>query len=208
VNECVVLAKAVRGGQVKLAAFVVYDPAHHVTVSELRRYLKKALPEHLVPSAFVGLDALPRDGDGAVDRGALPDPFGGEDEYVAPRTEMERVLAETWCEVLGLDKVSVHDNFFDVGGHSLLAVRVVTKLDKKVGVRLNQAVMVLQTLEQIAAECERRAGTGPAAPAAASSTAPAAASSGADGDAGTPPVAAPEGGIARKLFGSFLKSSK
>lgn len=209
VNECVVLAKVMRNGQVKLAAFVVYDPAQHVTVSELRRYLKKALPEHLVPAAFVGLDALPRGGDGAVDRAALPDPFGGEDQFVGPRTEMERVIAETWCEVLGIDKVSVHDNFFDVGGHSLLAVRVVTKLDKKVGVRLNQAVMVLQTLEQIAAECERRAGTAaPAATAQPAAGAPGVPASVAElpSPKGAEPAAPAEGGIARKLFGSFLKS--
>jgi hypothetical protein len=66
------------------------------------------------------------------------------------------MIAEIWKDVLGIGRVSVYDNFFDAGGHSLLAVRVVTRIDKKLGVRLNQAIMVLQTLEQIAAECDKR----------------------------------------------------
>ena len=186
VRQAVVLARRDRPGNVRLVAYVVNDPEHHVTVSELRRFLKSRLPENMVPTTYVTLDELPLEADGVVDRAALPDPFGAADDFVAPRTEMERTLAEIWCDVLGVKQVGVHDNFFDVGGHSLLAVRVVTRLDKKTGVRLNQAVMVLQTLEQIAAECERRL----------AAQAPAAASE-------APPVAAPSQGLASKLFGAF-----
>ena len=185
VRQAVVLARRDRPGNVRLVAYVVHDPEHHVTVSELRRFLKSRLPENMVPTSYVTLDELPLVADGTVDRGALPDPFGAADDFVAPRPEMERTLAEIWCDTLGVKQVGVHDNFFDVGGHSLLAVRVVTRLDKKVGVRLNQAVMVLQTLEQIAAECERRlAAQAPAAAAEAT------------------PVAAPQG-LAGRLFGAF-----
>jgi hypothetical protein len=137
-------------------AYVVYAPNAHVTVSELRRFLKSRVPAALVPATFVALEALPRDAGGAVDRAALPDPFGAADDYVAPRTDTEKMIAEVWMEVLGIGRVSVYDNFFDIGGHSLLAVRVVTRVDKRIGVRLNQAIVVLQTLEQIAAECDKR----------------------------------------------------
>ena len=173
VSQCVVLQRLNRPGELKLVAYVVFAPGESATVSDLRRFLKSRLPEQLVPSTFVDLDELPLHGDGTVDRHALPDPFGAADDYVAPRTEMEAMIAEIWKDVLGIGRVSVYDNFFDAGGHSLLAVRVVTRIDKKVGVRLNQAVMVLQTLEQIAAECDKRrgggagAGTSPAAPPAA-----------------------------------------
>jgi acyl carrier protein len=160
VRSAVVLQRRDRPGNIRLVAYVVQDPDAHVTVSELRRYLRGKLPQHMVPSSYVPLDSFPMAADGSVDRGALPDPFGAEDDYVAPRTETETLVAEIWRDVLGVERVSVYDNFFDIGGHSLLAVRVVTKLDKKIGVRLNQAIMVLQTLEQISAECDKRRAAG------------------------------------------------
>ena len=156
VRSAVVLQRRDRPGNIRLVAYVVQDPDAHVTVSELRRYLRGKLPAHMVPSSYVPLDSFPVASDGSVDRSALPDPFGAEDDYVAPRTETEKLVAEVWRDVLGVERVSVYDNFFDIGGHSLLAVRVVTKIDKKIGVRLNQAIMVLQTLEQISAECDKR----------------------------------------------------
>ncbi|HEY6320474.1 MAG TPA: amino acid adenylation domain-containing protein, partial [Thermoanaerobaculia bacterium] len=94
---------------------------------ELRAYLAAKLPSFMVPWAFVPLPALPRNANGKLDRGALPDPgrqaWGAAAEVEEPRSEAERTVAAIWQEVLGLDRVSVHDNFFDSGGHSLLAVR-------------------------------------------------------------------------------------
>ncbi len=186
VRQAVVLARANRPGDVKLVAYCIVEEGRHVTVSELRRFLKGRLPAALVPSTFVTLDALPLTPDGFVDRAALPDPFGAADDHVAPRTDTEKLVADIWTEVLGVERVSVHDNFFDVGGHSLLAVRVVTKIDKRLGVRLNQATMILQTLEQIAAECDRRRGPGGGA--------------GGGGPApGEVPAAAPAGGLKKIL---------
>ena len=156
VRECAVLQRVNRPGELKLVAYVVFEPGQHATVSDLRRFLKARLPEHLVPSTFVDLDSLPCAADGTVDCPGLPDPFGAADDYVGPRTATEQLIAEIWQDVLGVDRVSVYDNFFDAGGHSLLAVRAVVRIDKKFGVRLSQAVMVLQTLEQIAAECDKR----------------------------------------------------
>lgn len=188
VSQCVVLQRTNRPGELKLVAYVVFAPGESATVSDLRRFLKSRLPEHLVPSTFVELDALPVKADGTVDREALPDPFGAADDFVAPRTDTEKLIAEIWQDVLGIRRVSVYDNFFDAGGHSLLAVRVVTRIDKKLGVRLNQAIMVLQTLEQIAAECDKRRGSQPG------------------GDGPTPPTSpAPEsgGGLGKKLFNAL-----
>jgi SAM-dependent methyltransferase len=98
----------------------------------LRGFLQAQLPEYMVPSTFVLLEALPLTPNGKVDRQALPAPdhsraaIGGS--FVAPQTELERLIATVWQEVLGLEKVGVHDNFFDLGGHSLLLVRLQSKL--------------------------------------------------------------------------------
>lgn len=156
VVDAAVVSRKDRPGNVRLVAYVIQDRDQTSTVSDLRRFLKSRLPAALVPSSYVPVDEIPRLPDGSPDRASLPDPFGANDDLVPPRTPTEQIVADVWKEVLGLDRVSVYDNFFDVGGHSLLSVRVVVKLEKRTGVRLNQAVMVLQTLEQIAAECDRR----------------------------------------------------
>ena len=101
---------------------------------------------------------MPRKSDGDVDRAALPDPFAPVDDYAAPQTEMEKTIASIWMELLGVPRVSLHDNFLDVGGHSLLAMRAISRISKQTGVRLNPSVMTLNTLSQIAAECEAGVG--------------------------------------------------
>jgi acyl carrier protein len=150
-----------RPGERRLLAHVVWEPEHIGTVSELRRTLRKYLSDDLVPQNFVELDSLPRTSGGEVDTEALEDPFGVSDDYVAPRTSTQKTVARVWKSALGIDRVGLHDNFFDIGGHSLLAMRVIVRLDKELGVRLNTAIIVLQTLEQIAAECDRRLGKSP-----------------------------------------------
>ena len=127
-------------------------------MSELRRFLRERLPEDMVPQHFVELDELPLTNDGKIDRASLPNPFGAGDDHVAPRTPMERTVATIWQELLGVPRVSVHDNFLDAGGHSLLAMRVITRIAKQTGVRVNQSALNLLTLEQLAAECEQKAG--------------------------------------------------
>lgn len=101
-------------------------------VPEWRNCLKLTLPEYMVPAAFVVLDALPLTPNGKVDRRALPSPSQArpalEATYLPPQNEVERAIATVWQEVLGIEKVGVHDNFFDLGGHSLLMVQVRTRL--------------------------------------------------------------------------------
>ncbi|HEX8293412.1 MAG TPA: phosphopantetheine-binding protein, partial [Pyrinomonadaceae bacterium] len=101
-------------------------------VEEVRAFLKASLPDYMIPSAFVHLDALPLTPNGKVDRRALPAPERTRPDlagaFVAPRTGIEEMVAAAWSQVLGLEKIGVHDNFFALGGHSLLATRVVTRL--------------------------------------------------------------------------------
>jgi acyl carrier protein len=101
-------------------------------ISELRGALREKLPEYMVPSAFVVLDALPKTPNGKVDRKALPAPeLRGselEERFVAPRTPVEEVLARLWSQMLRVERVGVYDNFFELGGHSLLATQLITRL--------------------------------------------------------------------------------
>jgi hypothetical protein len=156
VHTVVVTAHRERAGTLRVTAFVVFELGEQATVSEIRRYLRGKVPEELVPQHLIELDELPLGPDGAVDRGALPDPFAGQDDLVGPRTDMEHTIAKIWMELLGVTKLGVYDNFLDVGGHSLLAMRAVSRIAKQTGVRLNPSVMTLHTLEQIAAECAEK----------------------------------------------------
>ncbi|HEU4556219.1 MAG TPA: amino acid adenylation domain-containing protein, partial [Longimicrobium sp.] len=129
VREAVVLAREDVPGERRLVAYWV--GGEEVEAEVLRSHLGERLPEHMVPAAFVRLDALPLTPNGKLDRKALSAP---EDDsfargaYEAPLGEMESALAEIWAEVLGLERVGRHDGFFELGGHSLLAVQVVSRV--------------------------------------------------------------------------------
>ncbi|HEX9938624.1 MAG TPA: amino acid adenylation domain-containing protein, partial [Longimicrobium sp.] len=127
----------------------------------MREHLRRALPEYMVPSAFVLLDEMPLSPNGKVDRKALPAPerAEGEDACVAPRTPVEEVLAGIWAEVLRLERVGAHDNFFELGGHSLLATRVVSRVRQIFAIELPlRALFEGPTLAEMAkaVEDERR----------------------------------------------------
>ena len=105
----------------------------HQLIPQLREYLKLNLPDYMIPSSFVALAQLPLTPSGKLDWRALPAPQDRSEEmgrYVAPRTDLERALAEIWAQVLRVDRVGVHDNFFDLGGHSLLALKVLSKINQ------------------------------------------------------------------------------
>ncbi|WP_249044250.1 non-ribosomal peptide synthase/polyketide synthase [Crossiella equi] len=115
----------------RLVAYVV--PSGEVTAGELRSFLAESLPDYMVPSAFVLLDALPLTPNGKLDRRALPAPAPEEQvtgRYTAPETAEEKALAEIWAEVLGLARVGTSDNFFELGGDSILSIQVVSRAHK------------------------------------------------------------------------------
>lgn len=132
VQQAIVLAHGAEPNHQCLKAYVVLNQPQAASASDLRLWLREQLPEYMVPSAFVLLKALPLTPNGKVDRLALP---ASEDlrsqleaAYVAPRNEIEQAIATIWQEALRVEQVGLHDNFFDLGGHSLLMVQVHSKL--------------------------------------------------------------------------------
>ena len=101
-------------------------------VVELRRFLQEQLPDYMVPPSFMVLESLPLTTNGKIDRRALPPPDRARPElekaYVAPRNATEEVLTALWANVLGLERIGIHDNFFDAGGHSLLATQLISRV--------------------------------------------------------------------------------
>jgi amino acid adenylation domain-containing protein/non-ribosomal peptide synthase protein (TIGR01720 family) len=134
VRDCVVAARADAAGGRGLVAYVVGT----ADGDALRGHLRRTLPEYMVPGAFVALDALPLTPNGKVDVGALPAPEPGaaEAEFVAPRTPMEAVLAGIWAAVLGVERVGAAEGFYALGGHSLAAMRIVSRIRETFGVEL------------------------------------------------------------------------
>ena len=140
VQETVAVVREDRPGDKRLAAYVVPNPEQAAVHSELRRFLKSKLPDYMVPSAFVELEAMPLTPNRKVDRRALPAPDVVRPElqeaFVAPRSQSEELVAGIWSNVLGLERIGVHDNFFELGGHSLLATRVVARIQQEFQVDL------------------------------------------------------------------------
>ncbi|MFN6530371.1 non-ribosomal peptide synthetase [Nostoc sp. ChiSLP03a] len=140
VKEAVVIARVDQPGNKRLVAYIV--PKQHLDTGELLCYLKQKLPEYMLPSAFVKLlDALPLTASGKIERRALPAPTTRETrnistELIPPRTATEEVLTAIWSDVLGLEKVGIHDNFFALGGHSLSAMQVIARLRETFKVEL------------------------------------------------------------------------
>jgi acyl carrier protein len=132
IKEAVVVDREDSIGEKRLIAYLVCDTHSAPSVSSLRRALLQKLPDYMIPSAFMILDAFPLTPNGKVDRGALPPPNRSrpklENPYVAPRGPVEEALIEIWAAVLDLDYLGINDNFFELGGHSLLAAQVITRV--------------------------------------------------------------------------------
>ncbi|HET8770962.1 MAG TPA: amino acid adenylation domain-containing protein [Gemmatimonadaceae bacterium] len=162
VRQAAAMVSAGEDGDARLVAYVVAADGEPVFGSEIRRALRDRLPDYMVPSMVLPLDALPLTPNGKVDRKALPDPLAGrrDVEFVGPRTEAERTVASVWSELLGVERVGVMDNFFEIGGHSLLAIRATARLGDRVGVRPDPRAMFFQTLEQVAASLQGAADGG------------------------------------------------
>jgi acyl carrier protein len=128
---------------------------------DLRHWLRERLPEHMVPSAWMFLDALPLTPNGKIDRKALPTLVGGREQlgqpYVGPRTAIEELLASIWADVLKLDQVGIHDNFFELGGHSLLAAQVVARIREKLDTEISvRSLFLTPSIAQLAASVQEQ----------------------------------------------------
>jgi amino acid adenylation domain-containing protein len=166
VRECAALARQDGPGDRVLVAYAVATEAAAPGAAELREWLNAELPEYMVPGVFVWLERFPLTSSGKIDRQALPAPearSGPDSGYVAPRTPVEEAVARAWAEALGTQRVGVYDDFFDLGGHSLRAIQIATRLRRELGVELPVATLLRAgTVAEAAARIAERA----AAPAA------------------------------------------
>ncbi|HSK75059.1 MAG TPA: amino acid adenylation domain-containing protein [Thermoanaerobaculia bacterium] len=160
VREAVVIARQDRGAELYLAAYVVPAAGAALAARELRAFLRERLPDSMVPATFTLLPELPLTPNRKVDRKALPAPDRGEENaaFVPPETDLEREIAAVWQEVLGVDRVGVHDNFFEIGGHSLLLVRLLSRLQE--ALKADLSLMDLFSHPNVHAQAEHLRGRG------------------------------------------------
>ena len=168
VEEAVVVAREDSPGDPRLVAYVVPAEGGAVQAAELRSALREELPGYMVPAAFVVVDALPLTRNGKVDRRALPAPdarrAAGEPRSALPRNDVERALTEAWREVLGVEEVGLDDNFFDLGGHSLLLARLRSRLAGRFAREVSVVVLFRYPTVRSFAEYLTQSGTEPPAP--------------------------------------------
>jgi amino acid adenylation domain-containing protein len=141
VGESVVLLREDEPGEKRLVGYVIprADVSPTLSFDDIRSYLRKRLPDYMVPSYFVQLESLPLTHNGKLDKSALPHPGiqrQSEKRFLQPQTHMEKTIASIWSEILNIGELSIYDNFFDLGGHSLLAIKVVTRLQENLGLNL------------------------------------------------------------------------
>jgi acyl carrier protein len=143
VQQCVVLARETSQGEKQLVAYLVAE--NPPQTSELRSFLRGQLPDYMLPSAFVPLAAMPLSPNGKVDRRALPAPEALESTIqvadAAPSSPLEVAVAEVWSQVLKRSQIGVHENFFEIGGHSLNATQVVSRLRDRFAVEFSPRVV-------------------------------------------------------------------
>jgi amino acid adenylation domain-containing protein len=140
IREAVVLVREDEPGNKRLVAYLVSVQEAAPTIGELHSFLRRKLPGYMAPAAYVWLESLPMTPNGKIDRRALPAPDKTRPElgteYLTPRNKMEQALAEVWQKVLGIERVGVHDNFFDLGGHSLMLVKAHSQMQEVLDLEL------------------------------------------------------------------------
>ena len=155
IKQAIVVVREHRCNNQWLVAYLVAAPETTLTIRELRCFLQKKIPDYMVPTHFVLLDALPMTPNGKLDREALPNPGKKRSEisppFVAPRTPVEKFLAEIWAEVLDLSEVGIHDSFLDLGGHSLLATQIISRISNTFFVEVSlQSLLEAPTVADMA----------------------------------------------------------
>jgi amino acid adenylation domain-containing protein len=166
IRQSAVVVHEKKAGERFLIAYVLQEPNSGLRdPKELRGFLKRRLPDYMIPAFFVGLDTLPLTANGKLDRKALPAPdiarLQATQDYVAPRDSTEQVLASLWSMLLKVDEVGIHEDFFELGGHSLTATRLVAHISREFGVEIPlRAIFENPTIESLAIQiAEKRAGS-------------------------------------------------
>lgn len=153
VLQAVVAAREAQPGDLRLVAYIVYRDGEELTASDLRRLLRRQLPDFMIPSVTMALDSMPLTPNGKIDRKSLPDPFKSERRAAIkrepPAPGLEQKMAEIWRSILAVDSISAEDNFFELGGHSLLSLRVAQAVEKETGYRMDPRTLFFNNLRQV-----------------------------------------------------------
>src|SRR5690606_2511391 len=151
-TAAVVTAVSNATGEQELAAYLTAN--RQIDIAEIRNHLAKLLPTYMLPAHYLQLDVMPLTTNGKIDKKMLPVPTGinsSGEAHVPPTNDIERQLVNIWQEVLGKDKVGINDNFFDLGGHSLTAIRLIARIKKEFSIELNiKDVFAEPTIETLA----------------------------------------------------------
>ena len=164
IAQAVVVARPGPGGEQSLVAYGVARGAPPAA-DALRAHLRVSLPDYMIPAWFVFLDALPLTPNGKVDRRALPAPDAKPataTSFSGPRSPAEELVAQVWRELLGIERVGVSDNFLDLGGHSLLIMQAIARIEARTGKRISPRAFIFQTLEQVAHDYDQARSEPPA----------------------------------------------
>ena len=141
VGQAVALIREDESNKQQLVAYLVYQDAVTPNSSELKQWLRKTLPDYMIPSIFISLESMPLTPNGKIDRRALPAPdathYDLGQSAIVPRDAIEESIAEIWAQVLGLGQISIHDNFFELGGHSLIATQIIARIETTLGIELS-----------------------------------------------------------------------
>ena len=153
IKDVVVAVKETNGDK-SICAYIVSDEEVHI--DEIKNNLRKELPEYMVPAYMMQIESIPVTRNGKLDKRALPEPEATSGhEYIAPRNKTEETIAGIFEEILGVKSVGIEDNFFEMGGHSLRATRLVNQIEAKMGIRLPlKTIFAAPTVELLAKEVE------------------------------------------------------
>lgn len=145
IKNNVVIVREDTPGDKKLVAYIIKKEDQEIDIAELRQFLKTKIPDYMVPSSFVFIEQFPLTPNGKIDRKALPSPLVMAPQqtkiYLEPQTETERKLAAIWSDVLKIKRIGTDENFFEIGGHSMIAVTLMVKIEKELGKRLPLAIL-------------------------------------------------------------------
>ncbi len=155
VQQCAVMIRKDNPDDVRIVAYAILKPDTSLTFEETLNYLRQFLPAYMLPQHLMIMESFPRTQNGKVERKSLPEPTElsvGHDreDFKAPQTETELQIARIWKDILKIESISKDDNFFNLGGHSLLSMQFITRLENETGFRLNPRFVIINTLAQLA----------------------------------------------------------